>query len=166
MEKYIHFTSFNIPKIESIFKYGILPPFNLMLKGIKKFHFLDTNNGLFFTSLTKDTDCNFGAYKFFSENPSYIGIEAIVPKVYKADKKYEIFTNTPIPIRSSSYKDEWQTNKAILPSDFTAIYFPLDIALKNRIDSDEILKRLDELKKLIELYNIDIPIIDQKVYRK
>ncbi len=166
MERYIHFTSFNTKKIESIFKYGIVTPFNLMLRGIDKVNFLSTNNGLFFTSLTKETNCQFGAYKFFISNPCYIGIEAKVDKVYKANKTHQIFTNTPIPLRYSVYKDEWQTNKTIPPSDFTAIYYPLDIVLNKDNNNDEILRKLEELKSLMHLYNIDIPVIYQKVYRK
>ena len=168
MEKYIHFTNFNIEKIESIFKYGIRTPFNLMINGIKKLEFNDTYNGLFFTSLTKETECTRSIYKSFVASPYYIGIELNIDKVYKANSKLPIFTNTPIPLRYSPYNDEWQTNKTILPENFTAIYYPSIIAEKtySKEEFTEISEKIIHLKELMKLYNLNIPIIEKKVYTK
>lgn len=167
MEKYIHFTKFNLEKIEKIFKYGIRTPINLRINGICSVGSYNTYNGLFFTSLTKENNCKKSIYKIFSISPYYIGIELNVKKVYNTNK-FAIFSNTPIPIRYSPYDDEWQTNKTIKPEDFTAIYFPLELS-KDRCKKNEyqeIIIRLEKLKELMKLYEIDIPIIDKKVYIK
>lgn len=168
MEKYIHFTSINIEKIESIFKYGIRTPFSLMINRIKKPEFNNTYNGLFFTSLTKESSNKKGIYRAFQVSSSYIGIELTTDKVYKATNKYSIFTNTPIPLRHSPYDDEWQTNKTILPNSFTAIYYPFIIYDKFYRDEEmeEIINFKTELEQLLKQYNLNIPIIEKKVYKK
>lgn len=168
MEKYIHFTNFNIEKIESIFKYGIRTPFNLMINGIKKLETNNTYNGLFFTSLTKEIECTRSIYKSFIASPYYIGIELNIDRVYKTNSKFPIFTNIPLPIRYSPYDDEWQTNKTILPNSFTAIYYPFIIDDKFYRDEEmeEIINFKTELEKLLKQYNLNIPIIEKKVYKK
>lgn len=167
MEKYIHFTKFNIEKIESIFKYGIRTPFNLMFNRMCKVEHNNTHNGLFYTSLTKENNSKKSIYEIFSSSPYYIGIEVEIKKAYSTNK-YGIFSNTPLPIRYSPYDDEWHTNKTIKPENFTAIYIPLELAKEkcNETEYQEMIKRLEQLKELIKLYDIKAPLIDKKVYTK
>ena len=168
MEKYIHFTKFNIEKIESIFKYGIRTPFSLMINGITKIENNNTYNGTFFTSLTKENNTKKSIYRIFSSSPYYIGIEVEIDKVYSTNNNYNIFSNTPIPIRYSPYDDEWQTNKTIKTENFKTIYVPLAIAKLNTSENEynELIKKVEQLKELMKIYNINIPIINQKVYIK
>ena len=168
MEKYIHFTSFNIEKINSIFKYGILNKHNLKKIGFYPKKDADFN-GEYFISLTKESDIKvYSSFYHFYNDSNYIGIEVNKPKIiYKTnnelnDIKFCLFHDTIFPVRYSAYPDEWQTNLKIRPNNFTAI--------KYRIEKFELKKeKLDEIESLINEYNLDIPIIDfdtNKVYKK
>ena len=167
MEKYIHFTSFNINTIESILKNGIKSKSELKKIGISIQNDIDFN-GDYFISLTKENS-SFGFKKYYNDM-NYIGVVVNKPKrIYKAnpnlnDILYDLFNNSKLPIRYSAYPDEWQTKNNISTNDIVALKY----RIKHFSDIETVKKKLIDLKNLITSYDIDLPIIDfdtNKVYK-
>lgn len=169
---YIHFTTLNLKTIESIFKYGIMSKKDQIKNNIyNRRNYLTNNNGKHFVSLTKKTNINKSIYNALITNPNYIGIKVKLEKkpIKAKTTNLEILNMTSLPIRYSPYNDEWQTKEIITPDNFLSLSYPLDIIYKI-YDSDDIeqtLQELENLKKLMKIYNIDIPLItNKKVYTK
>lgn len=167
---YIHFTEFNLEIIESIFKNGIMSSYSLQKNGIYKEAGIG-NNGKYYISLTRNTDYQNSAFKLFKHNPNNIGIEVISDCAIKTKKSnFFLFTNTKLPIRYSIYDDEWQTKEIIYPTKFISLYYPLNFVYDLYEKDTEYLmyisEKIDKVKKLMQLYNINIPLNDiEKVYK-
>ena len=166
---YIHFTEFNLEIIESVFKNGIMSSYNLQKNGIYKEAGIG-NNGKYYISLTRNTDYQNSAFKLFKYNPNNIGIEVISDCAIKTQKNFSIFSNTKLPIRYSIYDDEWQTKEIIYPNKFISLYYPLNFIYDLYEKDDEYLKyiseKINKIKELMKIYNINIPLNDiEKVYK-
>lgn len=169
---YIHFTKFNLETIESIFKYGIMSKYNLNKNNIYNCTGMGYN-GKYYISLTK-INYNQGLFKRLYSNPDRLGIELISDNAIKTTNNRNfnnfIFKDTPFKIRYSPYIDEWQTKEILTKDKFIALHYPIenfvqycdDIFKLNKIIND-----FKELKKLMKLYDINIPLItNEKVYEK
>ncbi len=168
---YIHFTKFNIETIENVFKNGIMSKHNLIKSGIIK-NVGTGSNGKYYISLTKKTNQNKCIYNTLIKSNGFIGIKVKLNKepIKAKPQNTAIFTNTIIPIRYSPYNDEWQTKEIITPDQFIELYYPLDYIFNAFKDDNEyldsIIKKINKIKELMEIYNIDIPLITEKVYTK
>ena len=168
---YIHFTGFNIETIESIFRNGIMSKHNLIKNDIIKNAGIGSN-GKYYISLTKKTDQNKCIYNTFVKSNGFIGIKVKLNKepIKAKPQNTTIFTNTIIPIRYSPYNDEWQTREIITPNQFIELSYPLDYiseVFKNNKEYLELtIEKINKIKELMEIYNIDIPLITEKVYTK
>ncbi len=160
--KYIHFTEFNMETIESIFKNGIMSKYNLQKNGIYKKAGIGSN-GKYYISLTRNTDYHNSAFKLFKHNPNSIGIEVISDTAIKAKRSdFFLFINTKSTIRCSIYDDEWQTKETIYPDKFVSLYYPLDFIYDLYEKDTEYLKliseKINKVKELMKIYNINIPL--------
>ena len=168
---YMHFTTFNIETIENIFKNGIMSRYNLIKNGIVKNSKLIGYNGKYYVSLTKKTNQKKCVYNALSKSESYIGIKVKLNKepIKARPQNTAIFTNTIIPIRYSPYNDEWQTKEIITPDQFIELSYPLDYISEVFKDDKEYIntiEKINKIKKLMKIYNLDIPLKAEKVYTK
>lgn len=167
---YMHFTTFNIETIENIFKNGIMSKYNLIKNGIIKNAGIGSN-GKYYISLTKKTNQKKCVYSALSKSNAYIGIKVKLNKepIKARPQNTAIFTNTIIPIRYSPYNDEWQTKEIITPDQFIELSYPLDYISEVFKDDKEYIntiEKINKIKELMKIYNLDIPLKTEKVYTK
>lgn len=111
-------------------------------------------------------------YSALSKSNAYIGIKVKLKKepIKAKIQNTAIFTNTIIPIRYSPYNDEWQTKKIITPNQFMELSYPLDyiseVFKNNKEYLESTIEKINEIKELMKIYNIDIPLRTEKVYTK
>ena len=168
---YIHFTEFNIETIDSIFRNGIMFKYNLQKNGIYKKAGIGSN-GKYYVSLTKKSNQKKCVYSALSKSNAYIGIKVKLKKepIKAKIQNTAIFTNTIIPIRYSPYNNEWQTKEIITPDQFMELSYPLDyiseVFKNNKEYLESTIEKINEIKELMKIYNIDIPLRTEKVYTK
>lgn len=118
------------------------------------------NNGLFYVSVCKrlKTRPDYRhSYSMFRDNPMFI-IEGINPIKCTMSFLSSLCMNTPLPLRNTSYEDEYQQFLKISYKNIIGIQLKLlRLVEYNNIEA---LKMARELILLIESINSDLPIYD------
>ncbi len=122
-----------------------------------------SHNGIHYISLTKYFEEEYSIFSLISSSPILIiSSEVSAIKTVNTLKRYsflDIFINTPLPFRTSTYNDEWQVYKKIDSKYFVGIYFDLLKNLK-RNDEKEQLNKLKQIIEIIDCLGLELPIID------
>ena len=158
---FFHATKENINTVERIMTEGIKCAF------LRREETSQGYNGKYYVSVSKRTNNPKSVYKMFEHFPIFV-ISGIKP--LKADNKkrfFEPFMETIIPLRTSSYSDEYHVFMGIDPSKITALAYNLYhiLSSENIFDIDR-LYFLKQLVLMLEKLEKDIPIYDLKSNRE
>lgn len=157
---YYHIFEYNKTESYNIFKQGIKSNFLLKKKSNGGY------NGIYYISLSKRTNEDKQIYKLIENMPMFIIDENIKTIHAKSSNKFGSFINSPLPLRTSQYNDEYQVFLKINPNRIKGINFKL---YKNPNTINQLKNDLIILKKIV-LYlkenNINMPIYDNSTKRE
>lgn len=157
---FFHATDGDINTMELILKNGVISTWLRHKKSNQGY------NGKYYVSVSKKTNNSQSVYKLFEHLPMFVldGIHPIYAN--KNNKGFGLFTETIIPLRTSSKSDEYHALFRIKSSKIIAIGYNLYTMLSNdHLLNLYYLQNLKELILLLGRLNNNLPIYDFSLNR-
>ncbi len=165
---YYHAFEYNQKEFISMITEGIKAPILLGKRG-------DGNNGKFYVSLSKNTNCLNSIYNKLSNKPMFMinnKMLTVKARNFKIYGKYPLFLmQSPLPFRDCEYDDEYQRFLRVSSKDILAIQYNIysNFQKYNDKNNDYIKCQLLTLKQMIEdlkSQKIYLPIVDASTSTK